>query len=196
MSDDELLKAIPVAEFEGEFVRQHDGKMPAIVLDMPEGYPRGMHLVLEAEVRVRNIGYVEDKKTKDLTRHHELVLEEIRLKEAFDPAARPNVIGGSVGEAWEETLLDYLHGDVDELDFDGEQIPDRLRALLEAAFDEGVKGDGALDDEAEAIASIQTAVQTPAHEGGDPNDESTSKVPDWFYGDKAKQPAPIGGVDF
>lgn len=131
---DGQLKPIPVAEFEGEFVRNFEGKLPAIVLDMPEGYQRGMHLVMEVEVRVRNVGYIEDKK-QDLTRQHIFALEEVRLKEAFDPAHRPTNVGGSsAGDAWEDRLLAFFAGETDDLDFEGEEIPERLRALLEMAF--------------------------------------------------------------
>ena len=41
---------IPVAEFEGEYVRLMIGKLPAIQLEMDYGYARGTHLKLELEV--------------------------------------------------------------------------------------------------------------------------------------------------
>ena len=129
------VRSIPVAEFEGEFVRAMEGKLPPLMLDMPEGYPRGTHLKMEVEVRVRNVSYLEDKRG-DLTRQHTFALEEVRLVEAFDPAARPNNVGGnSAGDAWSEKLMDFLEGDVDELDFDGEEVPDRLREMLKLYFD-------------------------------------------------------------
>lgn len=125
------VKTLPVAEFEGEFVRQFEAKLPAITLDMPEGYMRGTHLLMEVEVRVRNVGMNENR-DGDLVRNHVLALEEVRLKEAFDPATRPiNVGGTSAGNAWEEHLLDYLHGDVDAMDFGNEEeIPERLKKIL------------------------------------------------------------------
>jgi hypothetical protein len=127
---DEGLKLIPVAEFEGEFVRTMEGKLPAITLDMPEGYARGTHLVLNVEARVRNVGYNEDKKG-DLVRQHTFALEEVRLVDAFDPAHRPTNVGGTLAadeEPWLPAFLDFLDGA--ELDFDGEEIPDRLREIL------------------------------------------------------------------
>jgi hypothetical protein len=104
-------------------------------MEMVEGYPRGTHVVFEVESRVRNVSYVEDKRG-DLTRMHMLALEEVRLKEAFDPAHRPSNVGGNyAGDAWVETLTAYLEGETDELDFDGEEIPERLRHMLKAYFE-------------------------------------------------------------
>lgn len=135
MSSDEGLKPIPVAEFEGEFVRVMEGKLPAITLDMPEGYARGTHLILSVEARVRNVSYIEDRKG-DLTRQHTFALEEVRLTDAFDPAHRPTNVGGSMSseadESWMAPFVAFLEGEVDELNFDGEEIPDRLRDILKA----------------------------------------------------------------
>ena len=135
---DEGLKPIPVAEFEGEFVRVMEGKLPAITLDMPEGYARGTHLILNVEARVRNVSYIEDRKG-DLTRQHTFALEEVRLTDAFDPAHRPTNVGGSMSseadEPWMTPFLAFLEGEVDELDFDGEEIPDRLRDMLKIYFE-------------------------------------------------------------
>lgn len=128
-------KAIPVAEFEGEFVRNMEAKLPALKIGMPEGYQRGTHMILEVEVRVRNVGYNEDK-DGDLTRLHTLALEQIKLTDVFDPANRPTNVGGnSAGDAWVDELLSFLDGDADVLDFDGEEIPDRLREMLKLYFD-------------------------------------------------------------
>lgn len=132
---DGRLKAIPVAEFEGEFVRAFESKLPAIALDMAEGYARGMHVVFEVEARVRNVSYIEDKRG-DLIRQHNLALEQVRLADAFDPAHRPfNVGGNSAGDSWVTQLVDYLEGESDELDFDSHPIPDRLRDMLKLYFE-------------------------------------------------------------
>lgn len=143
--------AIPVAEFEGELVRSFEGRLPALTLDMPEGYVRGTHLKLELEVRVRNVHYDEDKE-KDLTRMHQFALEEVRLTDAFDPASRPNNVGGNLtADSWEEAFLDFVHGDTDELDFEGEEVPERLKEMLKAYFD--------------AFGGVSTPVGTPSDEG-------------------------------
>jgi hypothetical protein len=124
------LKPIPVAEFEGEFVRFFESKLPALSLDMAVGYPRGTHIVLEVETRVRNVSYIEDK-NGDLIRMHVLTLEEVREKEAFDPANRPTNVGGnSAGDAWVPELLGFLKGEHDVLNFDGEDVPERLQEML------------------------------------------------------------------
>lgn len=145
---DGQLKPIPVAEFEGEFVRAFEAKLPAITLEMAEGYMRGTHLVFEVESRVRHVGYNEDKRG-DLTRVHALALEEVRIKDAFDPANRPTNVGGnSAGDAWVEQLLAFLEGEQDELNFDGEPIPERLQEMLKAYF--------------EAFGGVSTPVGTPS----------------------------------
>jgi len=147
---DGQLKPIPVAEFEGAFVRAFEAKLPAITLDMPEGYLRGTHLRIDVEVRVRDVGYNEDKRG-DLTRQHTLALEEIRLADAFDPANRPSNVGGnSAGDYWVEELVGFLNGEHDLLDFDGHEIPDRLREMLKVYF-----------DHTQADVPVQTGVSTP-----------------------------------
>lgn len=129
------LKPMPIAEFEGEYVRTFEAKLPGITMDMAEGYMRGTHVVFEVESRVRHVGYNEDK-NGDLTRVHTLTLEEVRLKEAFDPAHRPTNVGGnSAGDAWIDQLVAFLEGEENVLDFDGEQIPERLREMLKIYFD-------------------------------------------------------------
>lgn len=95
---DQQAKPIPVAEFEGEYVRAMEGKLPAIALDMPEGYARGTHLKLEVEVRVRNVRYEEIRSGPDkgdLTRQHVFALEEVRLLGAYTPDEVDPGVGGS-----------------------------------------------------------------------------------------------------
>lgn len=99
MSEDKVpAKAIPVAEFEGDFVRNMEGKLPAITMDMPEGYKRGTHLQMLVEVRVRNVLYQEDKKG-ELTRQHVFALEEIQLLGAYSADQMDPGVGGSASAA-------------------------------------------------------------------------------------------------
>lgn len=140
MTDDEASdvrpKALPVMEFEGDFVREMVGKLPPLTLDMPEGYLRGTHLLMEVEVRVRNVRMEENRKG-DLIRQHVFALEEIKLLEAFDPAHRPtNVGGGQAGDAWVQPVVQFLNGETDELDFEGDEIPDRLQHMLKVYFED------------------------------------------------------------
>jgi hypothetical protein len=129
-----MSEPMPVMEFEGSFIRTMEGKLPQITLDMPEGYKRGTHLAMEVEVRVRNVFFNENK-DGDLVRQHVFALEEIKLTDAWDPDTRPNNVGGnSAGDAWEGALLDYLNGETDELDFEGESIPERLHEMLQALY--------------------------------------------------------------
>lgn len=151
--------AIPVAEFEGEFVRQMDGKLPGITLEMPEGYKRGTHLILNLEVRVRDVSYHEQGKDRDLVRQHTLALEEVVLADAFDPDDRPNNVGGTAaGGSWLDVLGDWLEGKTETLDFEGEEIPERLQQLLEI----NVKHEPLDDPEEEAArASVLASVRDP-----------------------------------
>lgn len=133
MSDEDLNPSVgAVAEFEGEFVRSMEAKLPGITIVMPEGYKRNMHLVLQVECRVRSLDHPEDKKTGELTRMHNMALEAVRLTEAFHPDARPNNVGGNAAsDSWKSRLLAFIEGDDDELEIDEtDELPDRLRALL------------------------------------------------------------------
>lgn len=143
---------MPVMEFEGSFIRHMEGKLPALVLDMPEGYQRGTHLKMNVEVRIRHVLFNENK-DGDLVRQHVFAIEDVQLTEAFDPATRPessSVGGNSAGDDEPEdgrvmrrsarrALMAYLEGESDELDFDGEEIPERLREMLEAYQTEQVR---------------------------------------------------------
>lgn len=125
--------AIPIAEHDGSFVRLFEGRLPAISMDMSEGYMHGTHLLMALELRVRNVGYNEGK-DGELTRLHQFALEEVRLTDAFDPADRPTNVGGSAaGDGWSNVLMDYLEGRIETLDFAGEEIPERLQKLLDDA---------------------------------------------------------------
>lgn len=92
---------VPVAEFEGEWVRHMLGKLPALVIEMPVGYSRGTHLKMEVEVRVRDVAMKEVK--GELTREHTFALEEIKLLGAYsademDPGVGGNAAAGAEGE--------------------------------------------------------------------------------------------------
>lgn len=93
--------AMPVAQaafFEGERVTEMEGKLPSITLEMPEGYPRGTHLRMMVEVRVRNVRYEEITKGPhkgDLVRQHVFALEEVQLVSAFGPEQVRDDVGGS-----------------------------------------------------------------------------------------------------
>lgn len=138
----EDVRPQPVMEFEGAFIRQMEGKLPMLTLDMPEGYQRGTHLKMHVEVRVRNVLFSENK-DGDLVRQHVFAIEDVQLAEAFDPATRPesSSVGGNAAgdETWAGRLTAYLEGETDELDFEGEEIPERLREILEAFQTEQVR---------------------------------------------------------
>lgn len=97
---------IPVAEFEGEYVRLMLGRLPQLTMEMEVGYPRGTHLKLELEVRIKDLSVTEDRRG-DLTRVHQFVLEEVKLLGAYAADELDPGVGGSAGVTQE---------DVDELD--------------------------------------------------------------------------------
>lgn len=89
---------IPVAEFEGEYVREMIGKIPQITMGMDMGYARHTHLKLELEVRVGRVVVDEfrsGEKKGQLYREHTLVLEEIKLLGAYTADELDPGVGGS-----------------------------------------------------------------------------------------------------
>jgi hypothetical protein len=89
-----MEEPIKVAQFEGEFVTEMEGKLPPISMEMVEGYSRGTHLRMNIEVRVKNVRYEENRKG-DLVRQHVFALESIQLVSAFDPETVGDSVGGS-----------------------------------------------------------------------------------------------------
>lgn len=109
VDDATVAKPIPVAEFEGSFVRTMEGKLPAMTLDMPEGYARGTHLKMLVEVRVRNVRYEEDK-SGELKRQHVFALEEIQLLGAYTAEEVDPGVGGNASAAAQDDLDDTTGG--------------------------------------------------------------------------------------
>lgn len=89
-----------IDQFEGEYVRVMRGKLPSITLDMEQGFPRGTHLKLQVEARVRYVNYPEatDKDHKgELVREHHLTIEEVSLASAMSADEADPGVGGSAG---------------------------------------------------------------------------------------------------
>lgn len=91
-----------VAQFEGEYVVDMEGRLPAIAMEMPEGYARGTHLRLNLEVRVKNVRYEENRKG-DLVRQHVFALESVQLVSSFAPEDAWDGVGGSASATPEQT---------------------------------------------------------------------------------------------
>lgn len=88
---------IPVATFEGEYIRHMVGKLPAISIEMPVGYKKGTHLKLEVEVRVRDVGFPEIKVAGEpvTARVHTLAFEDVKLLGAYTAdELDPGIAGG------------------------------------------------------------------------------------------------------
>ena len=92
---------VPVAEFEGEWIRKMTGKLQALTLEMPVGYARGTHLKLELEVRVRDVS-IRELKDGALYREHTFALEEIKLLGAYSADEMDPGVGGSAAVGAED----------------------------------------------------------------------------------------------
>jgi hypothetical protein len=96
--DPEPREAEPTAAvfmFEGAPVRELVGKLPAVSMEMEEGYTRGTHIRMMLEVRVRNVRYEEARGGEHMIRQHVFGLESVELVSAFDPLERRDEVGGS-----------------------------------------------------------------------------------------------------
>lgn len=93
---------VPVAEFEGEWIRQMHGVLPSQTIEMPVGYARGTHLKFEIEVRVRDIAIKEIK--GELTRVHTFAVEDhkVRLLGAYTADELDPGVGGNAAAGAEE----------------------------------------------------------------------------------------------
>lgn len=91
------IRPIPVGEFEGEYVRHMLGKLPGVTLPMDHGYPRGAHLKMEMEVRVRSVRVDEmkGKNAGELSRLHEFTLEDIKIIGVYSADQADPGVGGS-----------------------------------------------------------------------------------------------------
>lgn len=94
--------AIAGFEFEGDLVTDMEGRIPALTLEMPEGYPRGTHVRMQVELRVKSVRYDENRKG-DLVRVHVFALEEAQLVAAFNPADAASTVGGSASAHPQQT---------------------------------------------------------------------------------------------
>jgi hypothetical protein len=89
-------------EFEGAVVSACEGKLPPIVLDMPEGFVRDTHLRMLVEVRVRSIRY-EENRAGELIRQHVFALDSVQLVAAFRPGEARDDVAGSASTAPTQT---------------------------------------------------------------------------------------------
>lgn len=83
-----------VGEFEKAAVMGVSGRLPALTMDLAEGYTLNTHLRLELEVRVKGVRYEEDRRG-NMTRQHIFAIETVNLKSAFRPEDARDDIGGS-----------------------------------------------------------------------------------------------------
>jgi hypothetical protein len=83
-----------VAQFEGDFITELEGRLPATSMAMSEGYTRGTYLRLELEVRVKSVRH-EERGKGDLVRQHVFAIETVHIKSAFQPGEVADSIGGS-----------------------------------------------------------------------------------------------------
>lgn len=108
---------IPVAQFEGEFVRHMIGKIPGITLEMDYGYARGTHLKLELEVRVRSVNVDEvttGKHKGDLKREHTFAIEEAKIIGAYTAEQVDEGVGGGLAATGHDVEDEEQHPDLSE----------------------------------------------------------------------------------
>lgn len=108
----------PIFEFEGEMVRLMVGEFPSMKLPMDYGYPRGAHVKMEMEFRVRRV-IVDEHKSRggamDLVRVHTFVLEDARIVGAFTAdEVDPGVGGGLAAGAQEQETDESPEGEVQD----------------------------------------------------------------------------------
>lgn len=75
-------KEIPIAQFEGEYIRTMLCKIPAISIEMQAGYARGTHLKLEIELRVRHVA-MNETRGGEVERVHTMAYEDVKLIGAY-----------------------------------------------------------------------------------------------------------------
>ena len=99
------------AQFEGVEVTEYQAKLPSITVDC-DYYKSGTVLRLAVEVRVKGVGYEEDK-DGNYVRQHKLAIQDIEVVSSFDPASANDKVAGSLasgaGNPDIDTGLDVGH---------------------------------------------------------------------------------------
>lgn len=104
-------------DFDGTPIASIEARLPAFVVEMPQGYKRGTHLKLEIEYRVRSVRYEENRKG-ELTHQMVLAVEEVELKTIIRPEEEVTLLG-----AIESDGLPTDYGVAPETDGDPEWQP-------------------------------------------------------------------------
>lgn len=94
VAEDAAVRPMYVTTFEGSIVAEMEGKLPAINLELPEGYLRGTHLRFTVEVRVKSVRH-EENRHGDVVRQHMFALEAVDFVSAFPPEEIADSVGGS-----------------------------------------------------------------------------------------------------
>ena len=81
-------------QFEGTSVVDHQAKLPSITVDC-DYYPAGTVLRLAVEVRVKGVGYEEDKEG-NFIRQHKLGIQDIEVVSSYNPAEAQDQVGGAL----------------------------------------------------------------------------------------------------
>jgi hypothetical protein len=79
-------------DFDGTPIASIEARLPAFVVEMPQGYKRGTHLKMEIEFRVRSVRYEENRKG-ELTHQMVLAVEEVELKRIVSPNEEVTLLG-------------------------------------------------------------------------------------------------------
>lgn len=84
-----------IETFEGSNVVEWELKMPATIIECDRSFKRGSVIRMAVEIRIRNVGYTENK-DGTLTRTHQATLEDISVISAFDPSQNHENVGGNL----------------------------------------------------------------------------------------------------
>ena len=92
---------IPVAKDPdtGELVRRMFGKLPSLLMEMETGYPRGAHLKVELEVRVRRAftdEHVAGPHKGELYREHHFTIEQATIIGVYSADELDPGVGGGL----------------------------------------------------------------------------------------------------
>lgn len=98
---------IPVAKDPdtGELVRRMFGKLPALLMEMETGYPRGAHLKMEVEVRVRRAftdEHVAGPHKGELYREHHFTIEQATVIGVYSADEMDPGVGGGLAASNQE----------------------------------------------------------------------------------------------
>lgn len=91
-----------VEQFEGSDVVDWEVKLPGATVECDRSFKRGSIVRMAVEVRIKGVGYLENKEGK-LIRTHAAVIEDVSFISSYDPSENRENVGGNLsGSASDE----------------------------------------------------------------------------------------------